>query len=130
MAQTIFDNGALAGQYQQNRARFDELAADYRQAVLQAFTDVENALTALRYTTEQEALQRQAVASARQALAVSRAQLAAGTVNIITVLNTETTLFSDLNSLEQVRLSRFLALVNLYKALGGGWTLPAGGTGS
>jgi outer membrane protein, multidrug efflux system len=130
IAQTIFDNGTLAGTYQQNKARFDELAADYRQAVLQAFTDVENALTALRYTTEQEALERQAVASARQALTVARAQLAAGTVNIITVLNTETTLFGDLNSLEQVRLARFLALVNLYKALGGGWTLPAGGAGS
>ena len=129
-AQTIFDNGLLAGTYQQSRARFDELAADYRQAVLQAFTDVENALTALRYTTEQEALERQAVASAQRALDISRAQMAAGTVNIITVLNTETTLFGDLNSLEQIRLARFLALVNLYKALGGGWTLAAAGTGS
>ncbi len=130
VVQTIFDNGALAGAYQQARARFDELAADYRQAVLQSFTDVENALTAVRYTTEQEALQRQAVASAQRAETISRAQMAAGTVNIITVLNAETTLFGDLNTLEQIRLARFLALVELYKALGGGWTLPAAGAAS
>jgi outer membrane protein, multidrug efflux system len=130
IAQTIFDNGALSGQYQEQRARFDELAADYRQTVLQAFTDVENALTALRYTTDQEALERSAVASAQRALDISRAQLQAGTVNIVTVLNTETTLFGDLSTLEQVRLARFLALVNLYKALGGGWTLPTAGAAS
>ncbi len=130
VTQTIFDNGTLSGTYQQARGRFDELAADYRQAVLQAFTDVETALTELRYTVDQEAAQRQAVASAERSLDISRAQLEAGTVNIITVLNTETTLFGDLTSLEQVRLARFLALVNLYKALGGGWSLPAAGASS
>jgi outer membrane protein, multidrug efflux system len=130
VAQTIFDNGLLTGQYKQQRAKFDELAADYRQTVLQAFTDVENALTALRYTTEQEALQRRAVESAQRALDISRAQLEAGTVNIITVLNTQTTLFADTATLEQVRLARFSALINLYKALGGGWSLPPTGAAS
>ena len=42
------------------------------------------------------------------------------------VLQAQTTLFADEDVLVQVRLSRFLALLNLYKALGGGWTQPDG----
>ncbi|HEX4262072.1 MAG TPA: efflux transporter outer membrane subunit, partial [Acetobacteraceae bacterium] len=127
VAQTVFDNGLLQGQYRQARATEDQLVAAYRQSVLQALTDVENALTALRYTTEQEAIQRQAVASAQRAATIARAQLEAGTVNIITVLNTETTLYGDVSTLAQVRLARFQALIALYKALGGGWHLAPQG---
>jgi outer membrane protein TolC len=49
-------------------------------------------------------------------------------VDIVTVLNTETTLFTDQDTLAQVRVARFTALVSLYKALGGGWSLPAPGS--
>ena len=45
----------------------------------------------------------------------------AGTVDVTTVLQAETTLFSDEDLLVQVRLARFQALLSLYKALGGGW---------
>jgi outer membrane protein TolC len=48
--------------------------------------------------------------------------MAAGTVDVLTVLTTETTLFNDEDTLVQVRLARTQALLNLYKALGGGWT--------
>ena len=89
---------------------------------VQAFTDVENALTAWRYATEQERLEREAVAIAQRAADIARAQLLAGTLDIVTALQTQTTLFSDLDMLVQVRLARFQALVDLYKALGGGWT--------
>jgi NodT family efflux transporter outer membrane factor (OMF) lipoprotein len=121
-AQTIFDNGLKSAQYDLNAAKYDELVADYRRAVTQAFTDVENALTQYRYTTEQEALQRQAVAIAQRAADIARAQLLAGTSDIVVALQAQNTLFSDLDSLSQIRLQRFLALVNLYKALGGGWS--------
>jgi outer membrane protein, multidrug efflux system len=121
-AQTIFDNGLKGGQYQQNKARYDELLADYRKAVVQAFTDVENALTAYRFATEQEALEQEAVATAQRAADIARAQVLAGTSDIVTALQAQTTLFTDLNTLAQVRLARFQALLNLYKALGGGWS--------
>jgi outer membrane protein, multidrug efflux system len=126
LTQPVFDGGALRGQLEQAKGRYDELAADYRKAVVQAFTDVDNALTAWRYTSEQEALQRQAVATARRALAAAQAQIAAGTADVTTLLTVETTLFSDENTLVQVRLARFLALLNLYKAMGGGWVAPVG----
>jgi multidrug efflux system outer membrane protein len=127
LTQPIFDAGTLRGQLEQAKGRYDELLADYRKAVIQAFTDVETSLTAWRYTTEQEALQRAAVASAQRAADIARAQMAAGTVDVTTVLTAETTLFTDLDLLAQVQLARFQALLSIYKALGGGWQQPDGG---
>ena len=124
LTQSIFDNGLRRGQYDQARGRYDELLATYRRTTLQSFTDVEQALTALRYTTEQEALERQAIAVAQRSADIARAQLAAGTIDIITSLNTQTTLFNYLDAVTQIRLARFQALLNLYKALGGGWAGP------
>ncbi len=121
--QTIFDNGLKSGQYDLNAARYDELVADYRKTVTQAFTDVENALTQYRYTTEQEALEREAVAIAQRAADIARQQVLAGTSDIVAALQAQSTLFNDLDTLAQVRLARFQALVALYKALGGGWTI-------
>jgi NodT family efflux transporter outer membrane factor (OMF) lipoprotein len=124
--QPVIDGGLLRGQLEQAKGRYEELVADYRKAVVQAFTDVEAALIAWRYTTDQEAAAQQAVDSAQRAADIARAQLAAGTVDVTTVLTTEETLFSDEDALVQVRLARVLALLDLYKALGGGWVQPAG----
>lgn len=121
LAQPIFDNGLRRGQLDVAKGRSLELTADYGKAILQSFTDVEQALTALRYTTEQEELERRAVEVAQRSADIARAQLEAGTIDIITSLNTQQTLYNDLDLLTQIRLARFQALVNLYKALGGGW---------
>jgi NodT family efflux transporter outer membrane factor (OMF) lipoprotein len=122
----IFDGGTLRGQLDAAKGRYDELLADYRKVVVQAFTDVDTALTAWRYATEQEGLQGIAVDTARRAATIARAQMEAGTVDITTVLTAETTLFSAEDTLVQVRLVRAQALLNLYKALGGGWVAPDG----
>ena len=125
LTQTIFDNGLKSGTLGQAKGRFRELAADYAKTVLQALSDVETALTAQGFSATQEGLEAEAVRVAQHSADIARAQLAAGTINIVTVLNTETTLFTDQDTLAQVRLSRFLALVSLYRALGGGWQTPA-----
>jgi NodT family efflux transporter outer membrane factor (OMF) lipoprotein len=122
LTQTIFDNGQKEGTLGQAKGRYKELVADYVKAVLQALTDVETALTQTSYAAEQETREAEAVATAQRAEDIAHAQLEAGTVDIVTVLNTETTLFGDQDTLAQVRLSRFTALVSLYKALGGGWS--------
>jgi multidrug efflux system outer membrane protein len=120
--QTIFDNGAKGAALEQARGRYDELLADYRKAVVQAFTDVENGVVAYQLATDQEALERDAVTTAQQAADIARAQVMAGTSDMVTALQAQTTLYTDLDLLAQVRLARFQALLNLYKALGGGWS--------
>ena len=120
--QSVFNNGLTSAQVEQTRGRYDELLADYRKAVVQAFTDVENAVQAYKYASEQEVLQQRAVDTAQRAADIARAQLLAGTSDLVTALQAQTTLFSDLDSLSQVRLARFQALLSLYKALGGGWS--------
>jgi NodT family efflux transporter outer membrane factor (OMF) lipoprotein len=120
-SQTIFDNGLKGGQFQQSKGKRDELVADYRKAVVQAFTDVQNGLDTYRLATEQENLEREAVRTAQRAADIAKAQVEAGTSDIVTALQAQTTLFTDLDTLAQVRLARFQSLLNLYKALGGGW---------
>ena len=125
--QTLFDNGALHGAVAENRAIAREDADAYQQSVLQAYTDVETALTQLHYAIQQEALQREAVQEAQLATKIARAQLDVGTVDITTLLTAQQTQLQDENTLVTIRLARFQALVALFKALGGGWqqTVPA-----
>ena len=125
LTQPIFDNGLRRGQLEQAKGRYAELVADYAKAILQSFTDVEQALAALQFAAEQERLEREAIKVAQRSADIASAQLQAGTIDIITSLNTQQTLYSDLDLLTQVRLARFQALVNLYKALGGGWQVQA-----
>jgi len=124
LTQTIFDNGLKSGTLGEAKGRYRELAADYAKTVLQALTDTETALTQASYDAEQERLEGEAVRTAQRSLDIAKAQLQAGTIDIVTVLNTQTTLFGDQDTLAQVRIARFQAVVSLYKALGGGWSGP------
>jgi NodT family efflux transporter outer membrane factor (OMF) lipoprotein len=121
LAQTIFDGGALRGQVSLSRAQAEELLVEYRRAIVQALSDTEDALVALRESTEGETLRAEALARASRAYDIAEAQLRAGTINVITLLNTQQTLFSARVSLVQARLARLQAAVALFRALGGGW---------
>jgi NodT family efflux transporter outer membrane factor (OMF) lipoprotein len=121
LVQPIFDGGVLKGQYAYAQARYDELVAGYRKSVLTALGDVEDSLVAVQQTAEQLRRQDMAVAKARRAYEISQAQLRSGTVSILTVLNTETALFSAQDALAQAKYSQMQALVGLFSALGGGW---------
>lgn len=123
LAQTIFDGGNLEGQYEQTRGREIELLEDYRKTIVTAFSDVENALIAERLSASHEALERQAVAAARRAYQLTLDRLKAGTIDVTTLLTTQTALFQAEDQLVQVRLTRFLAAVSLFQALGGGFTV-------
>ncbi|MET3846032.1 multidrug efflux system outer membrane protein [Bradyrhizobium sp. OAE829] len=121
LTQPIFDGGRILGNFELTKARQDELLQTYRKTVVQAFADVDNALMSIRQTTERLRLQREVVASSRRAFQLSEQQLRAGTADIVTVLNTQLTLFQAEDSLSQAQLARLLAIVSLYQALGGGW---------
>jgi multidrug efflux system outer membrane protein len=119
--QPIFDGGRILGNFEFTKARQDELLQTYRKTVVQAFADVDNALMSIRQTTIKLRLQREVVAASRRAFELSEQQLHAGTADIITVLNTQLTLFQAEDALWQAQLARLLAIVSLYQALGGGW---------
>jgi multidrug efflux system outer membrane protein len=125
VTQDIFQGGALIGGYRLNKARYAELLSDYHKSVISAFGNVEDALGAAQQTSEQYRRQQDAVAKARRAYEITQIQLHAGTVNVLTVLNTQSALFSAEDALVQVKFAHLQALVQLFNALGGGWQLPA-----
>ncbi|MBJ7408457.1 MAG: TolC family protein, partial [Bradyrhizobium sp.] len=119
--QPIFDGGRILGNFEFAKARQDELLQTYRKTIIQAFADVDNALFSIKQTTIRLQLQRDVVAASRRAFDLSEQQLRAGTADIVTVLNTQLTLFQAEDALLQAQLARLLAIVSLYQALGGGW---------
>lgn len=121
LAQPIFHGGALLGQYRLTQARYAELLADYHKAVISAFGNVEDSLAAVRDTADELQRQQNAVQKAQSAYELSQDQFHAGTVDILTVLSTETALFTARDALAQVQLANLQALVGLFNALGGGW---------
>ncbi len=121
LTQPIFHGGQLLGNLDLQKGLQDEMLQDYRKAVLQGFTDVETALDAVRQTALREQLQRAVVKSSRQAFDISEQRLREGTIDLVTVLQTQQTLFSAEDLLVQARLLRMQAVVSLYQALGGGW---------
>ena len=123
LTQPIFDGFNLQGQLAFQQGRAAELAATYKRTILQSLLDVENALVAIRETAEFERRQREAVAASRRALDITEQLLRQGTIDVVTLFNTQTTLFGNQDALARVRLQRFQALVSLYQALGGGWTV-------
>ena len=121
LTQPIFDGGKILGNFEFNQAKQDEVLQTYRKTVISAFTDVDNALYSIKQTTVKLQLQREVVAASRRAFQLSEQQLRAGTADIVTVLNTQLTLFQAEDVLWQSQLARLLAFVSLYQALGGGW---------
>lgn len=119
--QPIFDGGKILGNFEFAKARQDELLQTYRKTIIQSFADVDNALFSIKQTTIKLQLQRDVLAASRRAFDLSEQQLRAGTADIVTVLNTQLTLFQAEDALSQAQLARLLAIVSLYQALGGGW---------
>lgn len=121
LTQPIFEGGALRGQVLYTKARYTELLHDYHKTVLTAFDNVESALVASRQTADELERQRGAVAQARHSFDLAQAQMSAGVVNVLTVLNTENALFGAEDTLVQVDFAHLMSLVDLFTALGGGW---------
>jgi NodT family efflux transporter outer membrane factor (OMF) lipoprotein len=120
---TLIDGGALKAQVEGARARYDSQVAAYRQTILVAFQQVEDALVNQRVLIQQEQIQRAAVAAARTAERLSLNQYTLGTVPYTTVVQTQATALTSELTLINIRLSRLTQSANLVLALGGGWRL-------
>ena len=121
VTQPIFEAGKLTGNLDLQKGKQDELLQVYRKAVISAFSDVENALEGIQQTALRERLQREVVASSRRAFDISEQRFREGTIDLVTVLQTQQTLYQAQDTLVQARLAHLQAIVSLYQALGGGW---------
>jgi len=121
LTQPIFDGFRLQGNLDLQKGRQDELLQNYRKSVISGFVDVENALDGIRQTALRERLQRDVVTASQRAFDLSEQRLNQGTIDQVTLLQTQQTLFSAQDTLAQARLAHVQAIVSLYQALGGGW---------
>jgi len=121
LTQPIFDGLRLQGNLDLTKGRQDELLQNYRKTVISGFVDVENALDGIRQTALREKLQGDVVNSSRRAFDIAEQRLREGTVDLVTVLQTQQTLYQAQDTLSQARLAHAQAIVSLYQALGGGW---------
>lgn len=123
LAVTLFDAGARRAELERSEAAYDQTVAQYRQAVLDSFREVEDYLVQLRVLQQESAVQQEALDAARESLRLIENQYRAGTVDFNSVVNVQATaLNSERNSLNLLS-SRLLASVQLISALGGGWSL-------
>jgi multidrug efflux system outer membrane protein len=127
LTQPILDGRRLEGQLELARGREQELLRTYCQTILAAFGDVEIALIAVADGAERERLQRQVVIASRQAFQIAETRLREGTIDLVTVLQTQQTLFQAEDLLVQARLARLQAVLSLFQALGGSWLPPGVG---
>jgi outer membrane protein TolC len=128
VSDTILDFGLRSAQVAQARAAYDLAVANYRQAVLSAFQQVEDELAALRILEQQDTVQDKTVKSANEAVRLTINQYKAGVVAYTAVVTAQATALADAQTLLSIRQNRLTASVALIQALGGGWSTAALGS--
>ncbi|MGD0281748.1 MAG: efflux transporter outer membrane subunit [Dissulfurispiraceae bacterium] len=121
----IFTGGAIAGQVKEAEAIQKETVLQYQQVIQNAFRDVEDSLADQQHTRQQlEALKRQ-VEALRTYARMASLRYDNGYTSYIEVLDADRSLFSAELNYTQTQGALFQSLVNLYKAMGGGWLVAA-----
>jgi multidrug efflux system outer membrane protein len=121
LTQPIFNGGRLRNNVRLSEAQQHEALLIYRQTVQSAFRDVADALVAYQKTNEERQEQEHLVDAAKDSSRLAQLRYEGGATAYLEVLTNETNYYSAELSLAQVRLNEMLSLVQLYKALGGGW---------
>ncbi|MGX9378459.1 efflux transporter outer membrane subunit [Pseudomonas sp. JQ36] len=117
----VFNNGRLSAERDKARARQEELLETYRGAIINGFADVEKALNSIRGLDRQRQWQSEELNQAQTAFDIAQSRYQAGAEDLLTVLETQRTLYAAQDQSVQLRLARMQASIALYKALGGGW---------
>jgi multidrug efflux system outer membrane protein len=121
----IFEGGLLKAQLRQARAAWDEARLAYQSTVLQAFQEVSDALAAREELGLERDYQTRAVAAYQEAVKVANQRYLGGQASYYELLQEQQLLFPAQDTLTQIHLNQLLSTVELYKALGGGWTEPS-----
>ena len=121
LTQVLFDGGELRGQVQLADASRRELVETYLQTVLTSVKEVNDSLSAVSTAAQRTSLLTQTVEQAQLALRLATTRYQAGSDDLLTVLESQTSQLNAEDSLVQARLMRVNASITLFKALGGGW---------
>jgi multidrug efflux system outer membrane protein len=122
MSAPLFEGGLLRAQLHYAEAHYKELLQIYRKAALSAFGDVEDALTAVKETRDRHADELQTLQSARRSYQMALEAFHGGTTTILNVFTAEAAVTTAEDSESEAHIAHMHALVDLYQALGGGWT--------
>ncbi|MGO1462895.1 MAG: efflux transporter outer membrane subunit [Oleiphilaceae bacterium] len=126
LVQTLFDGGRLDAQQAISESQRLELVENYRSAILTALQETDDALDRVQTSQHREELQQTVNERAARTLELTELRYREGSDELLTLLDAQRTLFQTRDQLVQLRLARLVATVDLYKALGGGWSYPAG----
>ena len=119
----VFTGGRLTGHYRQMKAAFEQAKLAYQQTALVAFREVSDALISHRRYEDERVEQTQAVGAGRDAVELATARYKEGKASYYEVLEAQQQLYPAENTLSRIEVARRLTIVQLYKSLGGGWSL-------
>jgi NodT family efflux transporter outer membrane factor (OMF) lipoprotein len=120
-AQTVFDGGLYRAELHQYEATYNADLATYRQTVLTAFQQVEDAMAGTRVYSQQILRQQDAVKSSQEFLDLEMQRYNTGVDPYVDVVTAQTTLLGSQVTLNSLQVEEMLSAVQLVQALGGGW---------
>lgn len=127
LAGPIFEGGRLKAQYREAKAAREQFILQYDATILNAFEEVSDAIVSLQKYDIAFSKQARAVAAYQEAVRVAMERFRLGNASYYEVLQEQQELFPAENTLVQTRLNQLITLVQLYRALGGGWNEPMEG---
>jgi len=119
----VFTGGRLTGRYRQTKGAFEQARLSYQQTAISAFREVSDALISHSRYEDERVEQSQAVGAGREAVELATVRYKEGKASYYEVLEAQQQLFPAENTLSRIEAARRLAVIQLYKALGGGWSL-------
>ena len=117
----LFQGGLRSAEIDQARAQYDAAVATYRQTVLTALQDTEDALSGLRILAQQAEAEARAVSLSEEAVTVALNEYEAGTVDYTTVVTSQVTALSNEQNALAIQQQRLTDSVSLVQQMGGGW---------
>lgn len=121
----LFQGGQLRARYRAAKARFDEARAAYQQSILTGFQEVSDALVAKQKYADARVYEEQAVARLASSVTIATQRYLNGKSSYLDVLLAQQDLYPTQRAQVQAQVSELVSVVQLYKALGGGWQTPA-----
>jgi multidrug efflux system outer membrane protein len=117
----LFQGGQLRAEYRVSKAQFQEAAAAYQQTVLTAFQDVSDALITRQKLAEENVFDAQAVVALTSSVDLATQRYLNGKSSYFEVLQAQQDLYPTQRAQVQTQAGELIAVVQLYRALGGGW---------